>query len=472
MNRQPAIRNREERATARPAHAPLDVQNFIDSQKFSPYQWIVLALCFLVVAADGFDTAAIGFIAPSLLDQWHISRAALGPVMSAALVGLGIGALVAGPIADRIGRKTVLVLSVFFFGAWSLASAHANSVESLTVLRFLTGLGLGAAMPNAVTLMSEYAPARIRAIVVNAMFCGFSVGLSIGGVSSAWLIPHFGWASVLVAGGLGPLVLTALLVLLLPESAQFMVVRNRPAAAVAKVLRRITADPRLADCSFVAVDSSELDSDRSALSIVLSHKYRLGTVMLWLAYFMGLVIFYLLTNWLPTIFRDAGFDVRHAALMTSLFPLGGVVGNLCLGWVMDRANARHVISITYVLAATLVLLTGWRIGGEAWLGVLIFLTGTAVTSAVTSMSALAANFYPTRSRATGVAWMLGIGRMGAVTGALAGAMLMSMNLPFGAVFSLLAAPAAVAAVALGAMGLRDTKNALHAVQPVLDAQAD
>src|SRR5471032_1523880 len=161
MNRQPAIRNREERATARPAHAPLDVQNFIDSQKFSPYQWIVLALCFLVVAADGFDTATIGFIAPSLLDQWHISHAALGPVMSAALVGLGIGALVAGPIADRIGRKTVLVLSVFFFGAWSLASAHANSVESLTVLRFLTGLGLGAAMPNAVTLMSEYAPARI-----------------------------------------------------------------------------------------------------------------------------------------------------------------------------------------------------------------------------------------------------------------------------------------------------------------------
>jgi AAHS family 4-hydroxybenzoate transporter-like MFS transporter len=444
----------------------IDVQSFIDDQRFSLYQWTILVLCFLVVAADGFDTAAVGFIAPSLIGDWGVSRAALGPVMSAALVGLGIGALAAGPVADRLGRKTVLVLSVFFFGAWSLASAHAGSIESLTVLRFLTGLGLGAAMPNAVTLMSEYAPARIRAVAVNTMFCGFSVGLSLGGLCAAWMIPHFGWPSVLVAGGAGPLVLSVLLMLLLPESAQFMVVRKRPAERIARVLARIAADPRLANCVFTAADPRDSVAEKSALALVVSRPYRFGTAMLWLAYFMGLMIFYLLTNWLPTLFKDAGFSAERAALTTSLFPLGGILGNLCLGWVMDRFNARRVNAFAYVFAAALVLTIGRGIGDQVWLSVLIFLTGTAVTSAVTSMSALAAAFYPTRSRATGVAWMLGIGRMGAVAGAMTGGLMMSMGLQFGAVFTFLAVPALVAAFALGALSRRDASGQRAAVATV------
>jgi MFS transporter, AAHS family, 4-hydroxybenzoate transporter len=444
---------------------PIEVQSFIDSERFSPYQWIILVLCFLVVAADGFDTAAVGFIAPSLIGEWSITRAALGPVMSAALVGLGIGALAAGPAADRIGRKAVLALSVFFFGVWSLASAQATSIESLTAWRFLTGLGLGAAMPNAVTLMSEYAPARLRSIAVNAMFCGFSVGLSIGGLCAAWLIPHFGWQSVLVTGGLGPIVLTVLLIALLPESAQFMVVRKHSAEKIARVLRRISDDPRLApgaSVSFVAADTRTA-AGKSSLALIVSKPFRFGTGMLWLAYFMGLLIFYLLTNWLPTLFKDAGFSAERAALTTSLFPLGGIVGNLCLGWVMDRANPRRVNACAYVLSAALVLTIGRGVSDQVWLAVLIFLTGTAVTSAVTSMSALAAAFYPTQSRATGVAWMLGIGRMGAVAGAMTGGVMMSMGLPFGAVFTLLAVPALVAAFALGALSRRDSTPAASAL---------
>ncbi|WP_168788645.1 MFS transporter [Paraburkholderia aromaticivorans] len=436
----------------------LEVQSFVDSQRFSPYQWIILILCFLVVAADGFDTAAVGFVAPSLIGEWGITRAALGPVMSAALVGLGIGALAAGPAADRIGRKVVLVLSVFFFGAWSLASSQSGSIESLTAWRFLTGLGLGAAMPNAVTLMSEYAPARIRAIVVNAMFCGFSVGLTIGGLCAAWLIPEFGWQSVLITGGIGPLVLAVLLVALLPESAQFMVVRKWPAEKIARVLRRISNDPRLAHgaaLNFIAADTHVATEKKSSLALIVSKPYSFGTAMLWLAYFTGLMIYYLLTNWLPTLFKDAGFTAQGAALTTSLFPLGGILGNLCLGWVMGRTNPRRANACAYVLSAALVLTIGCGVSDRFWLAVLIFLTGVAVTSAVTSMSALAAAFYPTQGRATGVAWMLGIGRMGAVAGALSGGVMMSLGLPFGAVFTLLAVPAFVAAFALFAFGRRN-----------------
>ncbi|MGF6368733.1 AAHS family 4-hydroxybenzoate transporter-like MFS transporter [Paraburkholderia sp. RAU6.4a] len=426
----------------------VDVQAFIDGQGFSPFQWTILVLCFLVVAADGFDTAAVGFIAPSLVQQWGIARSALGPVMSAALVGLGIGALAAGPCADRIGRKTVLVLSVFFFGLWSLAAARASSIESLTLLRFFTGLGLGAAMPNAVTLMAEYAPARIRAVAVNAMFCGFSGGLAIGGLASAWLIPHFGWPSVLVAGGAGPLVLSVMLILFLPESAQFLAVRKRADQRIARILQRIAPHDRFDGCRFFAVDVCRNTGDarsQGALAIILSTRYRFGTLMLWLAYFMGLLIYYLLTNWLPTLCNDTGFSGEKAALMTSLFPLGGILGNLCVGWVMDRFAGHRVIAFTYVLVGALVLLVGRGVGHQVWLGTLIFLTGTVATSAVTSMSALAASFYPTRARATGVAWMLGIGRVGGVAGALVGAALMGLGWHFGAVFSLLAVPAVIAA---------------------------
>lgn len=429
----------------------VDTQAFIDGQRFSPFQWGILVLCFLVVAADGYDTAAIGFIAPSLVQQWGIARVALGPVMSAALVGLGIGAVLAGPLADRLGRKAVLVLSVAFFGLWSLAAAFASTVESLTVLRFCTGLGLGAAMPNAVTLMSEYAPTRVRALVVNGMFCGFSTGLALGGFASAWLIPHFGWQSVLVAGGVGPIVLTVLLILLLPESVQFMAVRQRADAKIARILGRIAPGTMFEGCRFVSPDGGVSAKRESAIRVVLSRQYRFGTLMLWLAYFMGLLIYYLLTNWLPTLFRDTGFSGARAALMTSLFPLGGVLGNLCVGWFMDRLNANRVITATYVFAAIMVLLVGRGVGHQLWLGTLIFLTGTLVTSAVTSMSALAAAFYPTHGRATGVAWMLGVGRIGGVAGALVGAALMSFGWQIGSVFSLLAVPALVSACALFVM---------------------
>ncbi|MFL9964235.1 MFS transporter [Paraburkholderia sediminicola] len=439
------------------AERSVDVQAFIDEQRFSPFQWTILVLCFLVVAADGFDTAAVGFIAPSLVQQWGIARSSLGPVMSAALVGLGIGALAAGPCADRIGRKMVLVWSVFFFGVWSLAAARATSIESLTMLRFFTGLGLGAAMPNAVTLMSEYAPARIRAVAVNAMFCGFSCGLAVGGLASAWLIPHFGWPSVLVAGGVGPIVLSVLLILMLPESVQFLAVRRRADQRIARILRRIAPHSRFDGCRFIALDAragreaaapgAGKPGERAqwALAVVLSSRYRFGTLMLWLAYFMGLLIYYLLTNWLPTLFKDTGFSGEKAALMTSLFPLGGVLGNLCVGWIMDRFAGHRVVAMTYVLVGLLVLFVGHGVGHQVWLGTLIFLTGTVTTSAVTSMSALAASFYPTRARATGVAWMLGIGRIGGVAGALVGAALMGLGWQFGAVFSLLAVPAVIAA---------------------------
>lgn len=208
------------------AHA-VDIQDFINARRFSKFQWLIFSMCFVIVLLDGFDTASIGFIAPSLLGEWHLTKPSLAPVLSAALFGLAFGAIVAGPLSDRLGRRKLLIGSVAIFGVACLISAFAGDLSQLTILRFITGIGLGAAMPNAVTMMSEYCPDSRRSTLTNLMFCGFPLGAALGGFLAAWIIPHYGWRSVLVLGGLVPLALLLVMALLCPNpSASWCCVRN------------------------------------------------------------------------------------------------------------------------------------------------------------------------------------------------------------------------------------------------------
>ncbi|HXZ07784.1 MAG TPA: MFS transporter, partial [Paraburkholderia sp.] len=282
----------------------VDVRTLINEQPFSGYQWLVFAMCFIIVLMDGFDTAAIGFIAPSLLGEWQLSKAALAPVLSAALFGLACGALLSGPVSDRWGRRIVLINAVFLFGLACLGSGYAPGLTELTTLRFITGVGLGAAMPNAITLMSEFSPDHRRATIVNLMFCGFPLGAAFGGFLAAWMIPQFGWRSVLHFGGVVPLLLTVLLVLRLPESIRYMVARQQPVEKIRKVLVRISSAARPVQ-RFVMQESGNHAPGSNGIRIVLSRSFVLGSVLLWLCYFMGLVIFYGLVNWMPVLLKDA-----------------------------------------------------------------------------------------------------------------------------------------------------------------------
>ena len=426
----------------------INVQTFIDSQRFSAFHWVVFVLGFLIVLLDGFDNGAIAYIAPSLMHDWRIPPEAMGPVFSAGLIGLGFGALFAGQIADRLGRKTVLVGSVFFFGVWSLATAFATSMEALTVTRLLTGLGLGATIPNVVTLMTEYAPARVRGTVVNAMVTGYPVGLAIAGALSAWSIPKFGWRSVLFTGGLAPVLLGGVLVPLLPESAKFLVSNNRSSEHIARLLRRLTPLARLDNCVFVGGENPGTTIKSPALLQLLSRRYRLATTMLWLSYFLCLSVVYLLTNWLPILFKTSGFTLHDSAMTTSLFHVGGCLGILIAGWLMDRIASIRVVALFHILTAVTVLVIGFSLGRGALLVVLVFASGVALSGAAGSMPPMAAAFYPTVTRASGVGWMLAIGRVGAVAGAFGGGMMMARHWQYASIFSLLAVPAIIAAVAL------------------------
>ncbi|MFU0853870.1 MFS transporter [Kluyvera cryocrescens] len=422
-----------------------DIQAFINRHPFSKYQWMILVLCFVTVAMDGFDTAIIGFIASDLVQEWGVQKSDLGPVMSAALVGLAFGALTAGPMADRIGRKKVLVLSILVFGGFSLITAFATSLTQLTILRFLTGLGLGAAMPNAATLMSEYAPERRRALLVNLMFVGFPIGSSMGGFISAWMIPHYGWQSVLILGGVMPLALAVALIFLLPESARYLAVKNKSQQQISGILRRIAPLPE--NTQFVLQEAGQV-KDQSALGVIFSPRYLVGTIMLCLTYFMGLLIFYLLTSWLPLLIRETGATLSQASVITALFPLGGGIGVLVLGALMDKINPNKVVAVGYLLTGVFVCLVGFSTDSLVLMGVMVFIAGTIMNGAQSSMPALAAGFYPTQGRATGVAWMLGLGRFGGILGAFSGAFQMQAELSFKTIFALLAIPAVLSAIAL------------------------
>ena len=423
-----------------------DIQDFLDAQPFSPFQRIIFALCFTIVLLDGFDTAAIGYIAPSLIAEWGVSRPALAPVLSAALFGLAAGALAAGPLADRFGRKAVLTGSVLVFGIACLMSGYAGSLDMLVVWRFLTGLGLGAAMPNAVTLMSEFCPRGRRATIVNAMFCGFPLGAAFGGFLAAWMIPLWGWRSVLHLGGVVPLLLAVLLLLLLPESVRYMLAKGAPAERVRAVLRRISASADQVG-RFVNLETQQAQAGKGGIGTILSSRFLVGTVMLWIAYFMGLVIFYALVNWMPVLFGDAGMRPATAAMISALFPLGGI-GAIFFGWLMDRFNGNSIIAIGFLLTAISIAAIGQVTGNPPLLVLAVLVAGTLMNTAQSSLPALAAGFYPTQGRATGVAWMLGLGRFGGIAGSFLVAELSRHQLSLGSLFLVLAVPGLIAAAAL------------------------
>ncbi|MFK3792445.1 MFS transporter [Pseudomonas piscis] len=425
----------------------LDVQSFINAQPLSPYQWRVVILCFLIVFLDGLDTAAMGFIAPALSQDWGIDRASLGPVMSAALIGMVFGALGSGPLADRFGRKTVLVGAVALFGAFSLASAYSASVQQLLVLRFLTGLGLGAGMPNATTLLAEYTPERHKSLLVTSMFCGFNLGMAAGGFISAKLIPASGWHSLLLVGGVLPLLLVLVLLAWLPESARYLVVRGAGTDKVRKALVPI-APALVREAGSFSVPEQKTVRARNVLAVIFSGTCRLGTLLLWLTYFMGLVIVYLLTSWLPTLMRDSGASLEQAAFIGALFQFGGVLSAVLVGWAMDRFDPHKVIGICYLLAGAFAYAVGQSLGNMVLLASLVLVAGMCVNGAQSAMPSLAARFYPTQGRATGVSWMLGVGRFGAILGAWMGATLLGMGWSFAQVLSALVIPAVLATTAV------------------------
>jgi AAHS family 4-hydroxybenzoate transporter-like MFS transporter len=424
----------------------LNVREFINSRPLSRNQWWLVILCFLIVAVDGMDVAIMGFIAPSILSEWQISRPAFGIVMGAAPIGLALGALFAGSSSDWFGRRKVLLFSVLGFGVCTLLTAFARNTTEMALLRLLTGLGMGAAMPNATTLLSEYVPERRRAFLVAIMFTGFNLGSAMVGFAAAALIPSFGWKSVLVMGGVLPLVLLPMLLFWLPESARFMVARGYAAQQIEKVLSKVSQMPLVGVTQYTSGEAPT--GARQPIAMLFQQGFRLRTITLWVTYFMGLLVIYLTTSWLPTMMKDAGMSVDRAANVTAMFQLGGTVGALLVGWLMGRMDPNRVIAGAYLLGAVALVVMGLNGLLSASIVVLVVAVGFCLSGAQTGLNGFAPGCYPTVARATGVSWMLGIGRLGSILGSSIGGLLLSQGWGFEGIFTLLAIPAVLAGMSI------------------------
>ena len=439
---------------ARPGSTPaVDVRTFIDSQPVGAYQWMVTAMCGLIVFVDGFDAQAMGFVAPAVTADLQVSRAVLGSVISSGLVGMMVGALAFGPLADRIGRKPVLIASTLIFAVGSLLTATANTIDAMSLYRLLTGLGMGGAMPNAIALTSEYMPSRHRATAVTAMMCGFSLGAAVGGFVAAALIPRFGWESVFVAGGIVPLLIAPIAAVALPESIRFLLGRSDGRARASASLARIS--PNVPD---VVVADTDAPGSGFVVSRLFTDGRAVVTLLIWVVYFTNLLDLYFLNSWLPTIMNDSGIGAETAIRVTALFQVGGCIGAVLLGWTLDRRRTFAVIAVCFLWASVWIIVTAEAGTSVPLLITAMLASGVGIIGGQNGSHALSSDYYPTAIRATGVGWALGIGRIGSIVGPLIGGYLLTQGGGARRVLWMACIPALIAAAAAAVIAMTQNQK--------------
>ena len=402
--------------------APIDVGRLIDEGRWGTRQQLFVALTALTVIFDGIDNQLLAISIPSLMRDWSVARGAFAPVLAGGLFGMMIGGALGGIAGDRFGRRFTLIASVLTFGLMTAAAALCHSLTALGILRFLAGLGLGGAMPNAAALASEYVPQRHRPFAVTMTIVCIPLGGTLAAFFGGRALPALGWRALFVIGGLLPLVVAIIASFALPESPRYLVRRRQRWPELARTLRRMGHDiPR--DGAFA--DRDEQGVARASVGALFTPEYRRDTLALSGACFFCLLAVYLAFNWVPVILTEAGLGLIVASNGLAAFNLGGVAGAIAGALLIARVGSRVTMpgmaaiatASALVLAAVPISSTTNPLGIIAMLGI----TGGMINAVQTTMFALAAHVYPTTVRATGVGTAVAVGRFGGVLSPYVGA---------------------------------------------------
>ncbi len=426
--------------------ARIDITEAIDQRKIGSFQKQIAALCAVIAALEGYSTQSVGYIAPALAQTFHLQARDLGLFFSLGLFGLLCGALFIAPLADRIGRRNVLIYCLPALGLFSLLTAFSTSLGMLDALRFATGLAIGGALPNTIALTSEYAPRRRRAVLVAIMFSGFMIGSVAAGATAGWLAAY-GWQSVFVIGGLLCLIFTPAVFLGLPESVRFLIVRGAGQARIRTVVQRLFPELQLGPNSQFMVEQSSPGA--SVRALFDAGRIR-GTILLWIVSFASLFNIFLMANWLPTEMRALGFPISIAIAVGTAFQIGGVLG-IFFGWLADRIGANIALALAYLTGAVGVLLIPLAGTSSVLVTAAVFTAGFGIVGGQGLTNAVSAIMYPTEIRSTGVGWALGVGRVGSILGPSIAAVLLQISIPANYVILLTVFPALIAAMAAFSM---------------------
>ena len=407
----------------------VDIAPLLDTGRWTLYQKLVTALGALAVIFDGFDIQILGFAVPSLMKEWGLGRPAFGPVLALGLAGMAVGSPFAGYFGDRFGRRPALIGCMTVFGLATLATAFVNSVFGLAILRFVTGLGTGGALPNVSALVAEFAPLRRRPLAVKVTMVCVPLGGMLGGLIAAQVLPTLGWRALYQIGGVAPLIFAALLWLSLPESPRFLVQNRRTWPTLELLLQRMGRP--VAPGSAFEDAAERKEPDQAPIRALLGPNHVRDTAGLWLAFLFCLGSIYLTFGWLPSLLTSQGMGVAAASQALAIFNVGGVIGVFVWAGLITKFGSRGPLlagALAAAASALMILLVPVTQGGGGTLMLAgLALNGMLANAVQTAMYALAAHVYPTAIRASGVAYAASVGRVGGIFSSIFGATIIGLG---------------------------------------------
>jgi AAHS family 4-hydroxybenzoate transporter-like MFS transporter len=438
----------------------VDISAVINEAPFSHFQRTVLATCFVLMMLDTIDATLMAFAAPAISGGWHVPIAKFGPVFGAALLGSLLGSLIFGQAADTLGRRFTLIAGVSVFGIFTLLQGTANSMQTLIIYRLIAGLGLGGVVPNAVATVSEYAPARIRPMVINSMSCGLPLGSALAGFIAFAMLAPFGWRATFYVCGLVPIVLVPFLIWRLPESIRFLALKKSDPKQLARIMRKIAPTRGFGDGDEFVLNEQRIPG--SPAKNLFTGGRLVSTLLLWVLFFVGYLLTYLLLSWLPSLLRQSGIPLKRAIFIGAIFSVGGAIGGLVLGWYSRRVDGRRVMGYGFVFACVFIAALGFSQGHVAAVVATVFFAGFFLTGSQMTMYSVASATYRTSMRSTGVGWASGFGRIGSIIGPVVGGILLGTGTSVAGLLYITAAPALIGSVAAFLL-VRERQDGLETV---------
>ncbi|CAG4886555.1 MFS transporter [Paraburkholderia saeva] len=434
----------------------VDVGGLIDAWGVRSWQIGIIALCMLVTLLDGFDQFSLGFVAPAIKAEWQLSPQQLSYLFTASVLASVAGVL-GGPLADRIGRRWLVIGSTTAFGLFTLLSCTATDAGLFFFWRVLTGLGLGAAVPNMIALCAELAPKRTRSTVVVVLICAVPFGAALAGFVSAQLLPHHGWRSLYIVGGVAPCITALLLIGLLPESIRMLALRNTAVsqARIRVLLTRINPQWQAPPAAIFYVKEEGLA--RNPVGRLFEKGRALGTVSLWLIMAMNLLEITFLGVWLPSLILRSGLDGAVPSHVTSAMLIGATIGSVLIGRIVDRLGSFSILVPVHLAGAAAVASMGFAMGNVGAMYTAAFMIGLFVNGGQGGADGMLTAFYPTSMRSTGISWALGAGRLASIGGPLVGGLMLARGFSTPLIFVLAGLPVVISALTIHNMWRRTAR---------------
>jgi AAHS family 4-hydroxybenzoate transporter-like MFS transporter len=417
----------------------------LETQKLGALQIRVLVLCTLAQIFDGFDISSISMAVPALIKAWGLPGAAFANTFVMSSIGIMIGALASGPMGDRVGRKPVLVASLVVLGFSSLACTRVASVTDLVMLRLITGIGIGMLLPATVALSSDYLPERLRAGGIMFMFTGAPLGGFAGGILVSRLLPVYGWQAIFWIGGILPLILLPIVLLRLPESPRFLLAKGSLNESAARLMERLGID--------LNTPREHVDvASQNPVAGLFRDGMAATTILIWIIFFSNLLSMYLIGYWMPTVLSLSGLSPADAVFASALREAGPLASVFLIAPLSTRLGAGNVLRVTLFFGIIFIALVGLAALPYLALLAVIFMVGCCTVGSQTGLNGMTGALYPARIRNTGMAWALGVGRLGAIVGPWMGGELLRMGLPPRQIFLVACATAGSATIALVCLG--------------------